>query len=336
MGTKTGIEWTDATWNPIRGCTPVSSGCKNCYAAAVAKRFSGPGQPYEGLVRINAAGERTDDWNGQVHFIEKHLLDPLSWRKPKRVFVNSMSDLFHENVSDEQRNRIFAVMALCPHHTFQVLTKRPERMLAYMTEACTEEGGLRIGRAAAALFHGTSLRDRHLSLAEQAAVSNQFEWKELNHVWMGVSDEGNQHQRIDILRQVPAAVRFISAEPLIFDPGTVDLTGIDWVIVGGESGTGARPMEPDWARSLRDQCQAASVPFFFKQWGEWAPYDAYRDGDYTHKWFMYPDGRRLRYDMPNPDGLDMRDWTAIARPGKKAAGALLDGREWKQFPEVRQ
>jgi protein gp37 len=132
---KTGIEWTDATWNPIRGCAPVSAGCKNCYAADVARRFSGPGGAFEGLVRVNAAGERTNDWNGRVRFIEERLLDPIGWAAARRIFVNSVSDLFHEAVTDQQIDRIFAVMAMCPQHTFQVLTKRPRRMLAYFESA---------------------------------------------------------------------------------------------------------------------------------------------------------------------------------------------------------
>src|SRR5579885_1145834 len=129
---KTSIEWTNATWNPIRGCSRVSEGCRNCYAEKVAFRFSGLGQPYEGLVRINAAGERKPEWNGEVRLVEEHLRDPLKWKKPQRVFVNSMSDLFHENVPDEWIDKIFAVMALCPQHIFQVLTKRPERMRKYL------------------------------------------------------------------------------------------------------------------------------------------------------------------------------------------------------------
>ena len=139
MSAKTGIEWTDATWNPVRGCSRVSEGCRNCYAEKVAYRFSGPGQPYEGLVRINAAGERKLEWNGQVQLVEKHLLDPLKWKEPRRIFVNSMSDLFHENIPDEWIDKIFAVMALSPQHTFQVLTKRPERMRKYLSAPETRE-----------------------------------------------------------------------------------------------------------------------------------------------------------------------------------------------------
>ena len=134
MADKTGIEWTDATWNPIRGCTRVSEGCRHCYAEEVARRFSGPGLPYEGLVRIGQDGEAKAQWSGVIKFVEEALLQPLRWKRSRRIFVNSMSDLFHPGVTDEMLDRIFAVMALCPQHTFQVLTKRPERMLAYMRD----------------------------------------------------------------------------------------------------------------------------------------------------------------------------------------------------------
>jgi protein gp37 len=349
MSSTTNIEWTDSTWNCLRGCSRVSEGCRHCYAEKVAYRFSGAGQPYEGLVRINAKGERKPEWNGQVRFIEAHLLDPLKWgsvdmngadhvveaktyknfgTRPRRIFVNSMSDLFHENVSDEWIDKIFAVMALCPQHTFQILTKRPRRMLNWATKAFTEKGGLRIGEMAASLFKGMGLKDRHLSMAEQAAVSNQFEWRELEHVWLGVSveDQKTADERIPLLLQTPAAVRFISAEPLL---GPIDAyqylgagrnpigpayggSGLDWVIVGGESGPGARPMHPDWVRSLRDQCVAAKVAFFFKQWGEWLP--------------AMSDGADLE------SGITINCADEPVRVGKKAAGALLDGREWREFP----
>lgn len=358
MSSKTGIEWCDSTWNPIRGCTPVSPGCKNCYAAKVAKRFSFAGGPYEGLVRINAAGKRTDDWNGNIKFVDAHLLDPLKWRdvreeidlgegvhryerRPRRIFVNSMSDLFHDGVTDEMRDRIFAVMALCPQHVFQVLTKRPERMREYMTAACTEEGGLRIGKAAAGLFHGMSLRDRHLSMAEQAAVSNQFEWKELHHVWLGVSVENQAAaERLDLLCEIACDGwrTMISCEPLL---GPLDIAGWlpflndkTWVIVGGESGRGARPMLSTWAGDLQQQCETAGVPFFFKQRGEWV--DA---GDDVFG--KLPKGRlmHLRSDgtvWPDPVPQDeSADVHTVKRVGKKRAGHTLYGREWKQFPGER-
>lgn len=234
-----GISWTDQTWNPIRGCSRVSEGCRHCYAEHQAARFSGPGQPYEGLVTV-ANGH--PQWTGTIAFVEKHLLDPLKWKQPRRIFVNSMSDLFHENVTDEMRHRIFGVMQECPHHTFQILTKRPAGMLAFA----------------------------------EAQMAGGFCWP-LPNAWLGVSVENQKaaDERIPLLLQTPAAVRFVSCEPLLGPVGLANhfphAHGMRddrfWVICGGESGPGARPMDPDWARSLRDQCQASGVSFFMKQMG---------------------------------------------------------------------
>jgi protein gp37 len=325
MSVTTGIEWTDSTWNPIRGCSRVSEGCRNCYAESMALRFSGPGQPYEGLAVLQNGHAL---WTGKIQFVEKHLLDPLKWRagirdqgtgssRPRRIFVNSMSDLFHENVTDEMRDRIFAVMALCPQHTFQVLTKRPERMLEYFATGLL----------------GTV---REAFVGRQAQMVNQartglpvLKWSglPLPNAWLGVSveNQATADARIPMLLKTPAAVRFISAEPLL-GPVNLKVTaaascvmdclnrhdGLDWVICGGESGPHARPMNPDWARGLRDQCQAAGVPFFFKQWGEWAPGRG-------------PDPKKEIPIHAHPQGL-------MHRAGKKAAGSLLDGVEHKAFP----
>jgi protein gp37 len=347
MSANTGIEWTDTTWNPIRGCSPVSAGCKNCYASKVAKRFSGHGQPYEGLVRINAAGERTDEWNGFVRPVEGHLLDPLKWgpirlheprcgktalgkqaactcrareERSRRIFVNSMSDLFHENLPDAEIVRIFGVAMLCQKHTFQVLTKRAARMQ----------------QLAADSFFVKRVHDWALAAARNLPASTfdisrlrTYQWP-LPNIWLGVSVEnrGTKH-RMDSLSATPARVRFLSLEPLLEDPGEINLTGIHWVIVGGESGPGARPMHPDWARSLRDQCRAAGVPFFFKQWGEWLPEGVTKEPRLTtarHVWVSEDGQLHAGYSGVR----DVRVW----REGKKSAGALLDGREWKQFPEV--
>jgi protein gp37 len=325
-----GITWTDATWNPIRGCSRVSEGCRNCYAERVAYRFSGPGGPFEGLVRVNAAGKRQPQWNGTVRVVEEHMLDPLKWKRPRRIFVNSMSDLFHENLADDTIDRVFAVMALCPQHSFQVLTKRPERMLAYLKQAFSEQQMQRWVDAAR--------RDAivNLSPRDEAALVD-LEWP-LPNVWLGVSveDQKTADERIPLLLQTPAAVRWISAEPLL---GPIDLeelpsfsgigryldslsnagaedadipSKLDWVVVGGESGSGARPMHPDWARSLRDQCVAAGVAFHFKQWGEWLP--AMCDGapgDFQH----------ITSNEPS-------------LVGKRKAGRLLDGRTWDEYPAV--
>lgn len=218
MSIESSIEWTDATWNPVRGCTKVSPGCKHCYAQTFAERWRGiPGHPYE--------------QGFDLRLVPEKLLDPLRWKRPRRVFVNSMSDLFQEAVPVSFARAVIQVMRLANWHTFQVLTKRAERM--------------------------KDLVEGHEDLSI------------LDHIWLGVSVEDRRYglPRIDHLRETRAAVRFLSIEPLLEDLGTIDLRGIDWVIVGGESGPGARPMDPDWVVSIRRQCEAAGVPFFFKQWG---------------------------------------------------------------------
>jgi protein gp37 len=219
LSLNTKIEWTDATWNPIRGCTKISPGCTHCYAETFAERFRGvPDHPYE--------------QGFDLRLMPAKLAEPLGWTKSKMVFVNSMSDLFHEDVPDDYIEQVCRVMERADWHTYQVLTKRSERM-------------------------------RDLLLTRLDFVSR------LPHVWFGVSVENRKHglPRVEHLRAAPAGLRMLSVEPLLEDLGDVDLTGIGWVILGGESGHGARPMEPDWVRSMRDQCQAAGVPFFFKQWG---------------------------------------------------------------------
>src|ERR1700693_898547 len=218
MAERSQIEWTDATWNPVTGCTKVSPGCKHCYAETFAERWRGvPGHPYEQGFDLRLWPERLDA--------------PLRWKAPRMIFVNSMSDLFHDGVPDSYIGRVFDVMAAAERHTFQVLTQRAERL------------GARY--------------ERHPGF-----------WR-LPNVWVGVSVEDRRCglPRVPFLRRVASAVRFLSVEPLLEDVGLIDLGGIDWVIVGGESGPGARPMKPEWALSVRDQCLQARVPFFFKQWG---------------------------------------------------------------------
>ena len=219
MADNSKIEWTDSTWNPIRGCTKISPGCTHCYAETFAERFRGvKGHPYE--------------QGFDLRFVPEKLEDPLRWSKPRMIFVNSMSDLFHEDVPTEYILQVAGVMQKANWHTYQVLTKRADRLQTVLN---------------------TSLRE-HASLP---------------HIWWGVSVENRKHglPRIEYLRNAPASIRFLSVEPLLEDLGTVDLSGIHWVIVGGESGHGARPMERTWVESIRDQCTAANVPFFFKQWG---------------------------------------------------------------------
>jgi len=249
------IEWTDATWNPIVGCSKCSPGCDNCYAERMAKRLSKMPQTaglYSAYVIDDAGWTGRTAWAGYPT-----MTKPLHWRKARRVFVCSMGDLFHETVAFEMIDRGFAIMARCSQHTFQILTKRPERMLEYLSPNSPRYTARKI-------FDIVCRSDPHSPGVFDADAA----WP-LPNVWVGVTAENQEaaDERIPLLLQTPAAVRFVSIEPML---GEVDiswhLTGcIDWVICGGESGPGARPMHPDWARSLRDQCRDAGVPFFFKQ-----------------------------------------------------------------------
>lgn len=281
-----GITWCTTTWNPVRGCSRVSEGCRFCYAERVAARFSGPGEPYEGLAKNTPAGPR---WTGVVRLIPEHLDDPLRWRRPRMVFVNSMSDLFHESLPFEEISAVFCVMAAAPRHTFQVLTKRPARMLEWSAWWVDRMGSPR----ESPLMQGV------IKLLPQSAVealdAAPPRWPPPN-VWLGTSveDEKTLTARFPALAATPAAVHFLSYEPAL---GPIDLEaalvcgecgarkadavrrddtcgdcgseggwgGVEWVICGAESGPGARPMHPAWARSVRDQCVAAGVPFFMKQ-----------------------------------------------------------------------
>ena len=260
MSDDSKIEWTDATWNPVTGCTEVSEGCDHCYAKTFAERWRGVvGHPYEQGFDLKLHPDRLDQ--------------PLRWRRPRRVFVNSMSDLFHDDVPDEFIERVFVVMARATQHTFQVLTKRPGRMASLLSRPTTQN--FIINRAASENA-GQYRRRGWVGL-----LPNRVPSCPLPNVWLGTSVENQRwaNVRIPKLLEAPATVRFLSCEPLL---GPVDLMRwlwpkdapyslLDWVIVGGESGRGARPMHPDWARSLRDQCAAADVPFFFKQWGGRTP-----------------------------------------------------------------
>lgn len=284
MSGKTSIEWTDRTWNPLTGCTKVSPGCDHCYAKTMHERFHGPGS----FDTITLHPER--------------LTQPLRWRKPAQVFVNSMSDLFHQDVPDEYIVQVFDAMANAQRHTFEVLTKRHARMRAFVTKYVAGEFG-------------------EPELPGVGVLPN---------VWLGVSVENQQWAdiRIPALLETPAAVRFLSCEPLLGpvnlnpwrnpgdlpDPHTPADPRFDWVIVGGESGPGARPMHPDWARALRDQCVAAGVPFLFKQWGEWA--------------------RPWTTDLPRQAAVHrFDDGQLMIRAGKRRAGRELDGRTWDEYPD---
>lgn len=343
-GTK--IEWTEATWNPITGCSIVSPGCTNCYAMKLAGTRLRHHPSRAGLTKDSKAGPV---WTGDVRLNEQWLLQPLRWSRPRAIFVCAHGDLFHESVPDEWIDRVFAVMALSPQHTFQVLTKRSARMRDYLCE----------------MTHGPASRmesflsrrlpdDRMVFDALVAAHGTLVEWP-LPNVWLGVSAERQQEadERIPDLLSTPAAVRFVSAEPLL---GPIDLTtmpgvnrcppstacewcssnpqsghadianlhGLDWIIVGGESGPGARPMHPDWARSIRDQCQDAGVPFFFKQWGAWLPSNDDVNFSEGAEW--------AARHFPGSQVEQHTSGHTFARVGKVRAGRLLDGKEWSEMP----
>ncbi len=338
MGDHSGIEWTDETWNPIVGCDIVSPGCTNCYAMKWAGRALD--YPTSKHTHYHGTTKKVNGnivWSGKVALAPDHiLLAPLKWKAPRKIFVNSMGDLFHESVPYGWIDQVFEMMALCPQHTFQVLTKRSNRMREYFQ-----------------------------AIRGVATMANR-PWP-LSNVWLGVSaeDQTRADERIPDLLATPAAVRFVSAEPLL---GPIDftflkyegvthinaLTGdngftlpmagrgpkLDWIIAGGESGHGARPMHPDWARQIRDQCQAAGTAFFFKQWGEWAPQLGAVDISDT------PEQSRFKWaewqiDSCKWDYIDYPQWCedmdadhSVIRIGKARAGNLLDGKTHNQFPEV--
>jgi protein gp37 len=269
MADKSKIEWTDSTWNPIVGCTIVSPGCTNCYAMKWAHSGMKAIKHYDGTTKV-VNGHAI--WTGLVRQAPEHILmAPLKWKKPRRIFVNSMSDLFHEDVPDEWIDRVFAVMALCPQHVFQVLTKRSKRMREYMT-ALRQADGI-CGPCMEIIEQARILRPSNLY--------NMTDWP-LSNVWLGVSceDQARADERIPDLLATPAAVRFVSAEPLL---GPIDFArhikirmpsvhspvevNLDWIIVGGESGSGSRHFDIGWARSIINQCKAAGVACFVKQLG---------------------------------------------------------------------
>lgn len=347
MSDRTKIEWTrsddgtpGATWNPVTGCTKVSAGCDHCYAETIAHRFAGT-KAYPNGFDVTLRPDKLDQ--------------PLRWRRPRRIFVNSMSDLFHAAVPDEYIAKVWGVMAWSPRHTYQILTKRHARMRSLLAsrefKSLVDDAWYEFGRRAG---------------HHPGDVAHPYDRWPLPNVWLGVSTENQQWAdiRIPALLATPAAVRFISAEPLL---GPIDLTpcycrggqtsgcarhnfgsltdvqrearalhfpDIDWVIVGGESGPGARPMHPDWARTLRDQCTAAGVPFLFKQWGEYRPSQRGVRGYSTDRdRFVFLDGsghmalRDMAESMSGPSF-----GTTVKRVGKKQAGRVLDGRTWDEYP----
>jgi protein gp37 len=314
---KTRIEWADSVWNPVTGCTPISEACENCYAKRMSKRLAG-----------RCGYSKDEPFKVTLH--PDRLGQPLRWKKPRRIFVCSMGDLFHEDVDEKYIAKVLAICDLAREHTYMILTKRPSRMANLFND---EDFQFHVG-----WFQSQVARE--LGLPEPKEIGP---WP-LKNVWLGVTAENQERadERIPILLQIPAAVRFVSVEPML---GVVDLVaaldaaigiegkveipavdGIDnwlhWVICGGETGPGARPMHPDWVRNLRYQCQASGVPCFFKSWGEYCapsqmPEQTYRAWDIQH-------GTETcwQHDDPTP-------W----RVGKKAAGRLLDGEEWNEVPK---
>jgi len=340
MSDGTKIEWTDATWNPITGCSVVSPGCTNCYAMKLAGTRLQHHPSRTGLTKDTKAGPV---WTGEVRFNEQWLDEPLRWKRPRMIFVCAHGDLFAEGVPDEWIDKIFAVMALAPQHIFQVLTKRPERMREYLT------GGRRGG---------------HLLVAAQLQfkfpIPSPAPWPHmpLPNVWLGVSveDQKRADERIPILLNTPAAIRWISAEPLL---GPLDLDkdgavnmdsgrsylrswgrndwysrGLDWIVAGGESGVGARPMHPHWVYALRDQCAIADVPFLFKQWGNWII--ASEENGHTDRSMATNDAIWLDIDgrqaKPSCDG--MSEPIGMFRVTKARAGRTLKGRMHDGFPPL--
>ncbi len=311
MSTK--IEWTDETWNPVTGCTKVSQGCKHCYAERLWPKVEG--------ARVKRGGGAVRPFT-DVRVHADRLNAPQHWRTPRRVFVNSMSDLFHEDVPFSFIAQVWCRMANAPEHTFQILTKRPQQMLEFFSHVDMGCGLMTVKGWDSDIFVG--------------AVDD---WP-LRNVWLGVSaeDQATFDERVEQLGQTPAAVRFVSCEPLLghidtgnaFDdpPEGSPYGKIHWVIAGGESGPKARPSHPDWFRSLRDQCQAAGVPFFFKQWGEWAPETVVATENGARDALYIEVAGSTRSAALGTRGQAV----TVQRNGKRAAGRLLDGREWNEYP----
>lgn len=367
MSDGTKIEWTDATVNAINGCTVLSPGCTNCYAMRLAGTRLKDHPTRTGLTQPSKAGPV---WTGDVRLNEEQMLQPLRWKRPRRIFWNAHGDMFHPAVPDEWIDRCFAIMALTPRHIHQVLTKRADRMHTYLTAS---ETPVRIDRIQAKLYsqHNVMKQDG-LGVGRIKRVIANYP---LPNVWLGVSveDQRRADERVPVLMETPAAKRWLSCEPLLgpLDLGQLQeglpanawltwLDGLDWVVVGGESGPGARPMHNVWTETIRDQCAATNVPFFFKQWGDWAPVCAMSDID-TDRLYHQPRhvdaSRRCKVDqlVMQASGriFPLDEWSRCSgenpatgdfaylagtgpmqfmRIGKRAAGRRLDGTQHDGMP----
>jgi protein gp37 len=324
MGDRSKIEWTDASWNPIRGCARVSEGCRNCYAERLAARFNGPGQPYEGLAVLKEIKHEPlkstfePRWTGAIRILDDKMNLPFRWKSPRRIFVNSMSDLFYEPIPRSLIDNIFAVMALCERHSFQVLTKRVRRMCDYTNSMSTltpsDSLVARVARRA----------EIRAKTAGEDVSSPYFDmWLEdwpLKNIWLGASAENQEtyDARRRDLENTNAAVIWWSLEPLL-GPIRLNLSQSarlpNWIVVGGESGPGARAMHPDWVRRIRDDCVKHHIPFFFKQWGEWIAIDQVKTSfDASH--------------IPRSYVGQLMVW----RVGKHNTTRTLDGYDWSEYP----
>ena len=327
------IEWTNETWNPVIGCSKISEGCENCYAEKMAFRLAHMewSNDYRKLNYCNVICPDTKKWTGKTQFVKEAITKPLEWKKPRKIFVCSMGDLFHETISFESIDMLMAIITCSPQHTFQILTKRPERMLEYFTQ---DKRKLIEGWEDASYEIGISDKNGEPDGAACYIYNrSQDEWP-LKNIWLGVTCENQQrtNERLPVLLKIPAAKKFISCEPLLGDidfykfssslPSDKNhpwrneaiLFGIDWLIVGGETGTNASPMHPDWARNLKYQCIPAKVPFFFKGWGEYAPHMAY-----LNKSIKTVCHNTIEYNM--------------CKVGKTKSGSLLDGVEYNEMPK---
>jgi len=333
MATNSKIEWTNQTWNPVVGCTRASSGCDHCYAVTMTKRLAAIGQTdYQGLV-----GNGNGHFNGTVRTLERRLPEPLRWRKPRRVFVNSMSDLFHKDVPFDFVDQVFAVMALCPQHTFQILTKRPERMAEYMNDSRHD----RVNAKACDLHKHTRINiipERLIGYPRSPVKV----WP-LPNCWTGTSieNQATADERIPHLLRVPAAVRFLSVEPLlgpvefsdvtrrsdaVHQWGKKALSGIDWVIVGGESGLGARPCDIAWIRSIVSQSKAAGAACFVKQLGA-KPYEDADNGPAVRSWGdakIQRNGACIQIHLADRKGGDMNEWPEDLRVREYPLGQVAE------------